>query len=110
MTSSTTTTTTDPKNENIMQEIFAMDDYWVRAHDCEDPNDTFEQYIQLNLSNPMNAVKVLDTCKCCERHQKNRPHKLGKINEMPGSPYHFNKSCTCQCRHLSRFICRAFID
>jgi hypothetical protein len=96
---------TSTSENNDIQNICKIISAWE-----QDGGETFKEFLQLNISNPMHAVKVLNTCKCCERHKKNRPSKLEKINEMPGSPYQFNKSCSCQCRHLSRFICRAFID
>ena len=99
------------KNDIIIKEMIYMANLWKRSLCCQDPNNTFEEYIRLNISNPMNAVKILDTCKCCERHQKKRPHQLKKWKEFPSTPYKFNNYyCTCQCRQLSRFICRAFID
>ena len=105
------TPNSNKKNDIIIKEMIALSNLWKRPLCCQDPNNTFEEYIRLNISNPMNAVRVLDTCKCCERHQKNRPHKLKKWKEFPGSPYNFNNYyCSCQCRQLSRFICRAFID
>ena len=78
---------------------------------ARDLNYTFEDFLLLNISNPIHAVKVLDTCKCCERHQRCRPKELKKYIEQPSS----QKTeeiiiCDCPCRHLSRFICRTFVD
>ena len=72
---------------------------------------TFEDFLVLNVSNPIHAVKVLDTCKCCERHQRCRPKELKKYFEEPSRPKTAEIIfCDCPCRHLSRFICRTFVD
>ncbi len=97
---------TSSKNNDVNKIIETLNKWY----NC--PEITFDKYIQLNLSNPMNAIKVLDTCKCCHRHQINRPDKLKKY-ESPPDKLHSIKgfgSCQCECRHMSRHICRAFID
>ncbi len=56
--------------------------------------------------------KKLDTlvlCKCCERHNINKPTTM-----IPWIELDFNitqdKPCNCSCRHVARFICRQFED
>ena len=72
---------------------------------------TFEDFLLLNVSNPIHAVKVLDTCKCCKRHQRCRPKELKKYIEQPTCQKREEIiNCDCPCRHLSRFICRTFVD
>ena len=64
------------------------------------------------------AFSILNNCKCCERHQQNRPKKFeiwNKNNEQQ-EPLPKIKSkelqisqlnaCSCDCRHLSRWLCR----
>ena len=49
-------------------------------------------------------VKQLDKCKCCLRHQKNKP--LDIFNPNLGTervyPVHMRCNCECICRHFSR--------
>ena len=51
---------------------------------------------------------ILNTCiacKCCEKHQLNKPKKLKLWEE---TEFHFTQhiDCPCTCRHLSRWMCR----
>ena len=50
-------------------------------------------------------IKILALCKCCTRHQIDKPKTLIKWNEtiFHGTQY---CDCLCSCRHISRFICR----
>ena len=56
------------------------------------------------LSNK-NILTTLNACKCCDRHQKNKPHTLYNYIEQ-GVPLNQNVTCPCMCRHMARFICR----
>ena len=44
-------------------------------------------------------------CRCCERHQINKPTKFVPWVELPfhGTQY---TPCECSCRHDARIICR----
>lgn len=61
------------------------------------PGNTWEQ-----------KLDFLNTCKCCTKHQNGRPKKLTPW--VGTNPYRkrliSRKKCTCNCRHLARFICR----
>lgn len=48
---------------------------------------------------------TLNKCKCCPKHQFNRPTKLVVWYELPTN---LNKFiiCNCDCRHMARMICR----
>lgn len=68
-------------------------------HDCIEsvPGDTYQT-----------KLDFLSKCKCCKRHQINKPFIFFSWVD---TPFKFNKSndnCTCDCRHVSRFICRQF--
>ena len=53
-------------------------------------------------------IKTLNTCNCCERHQKDKPNKLEKYFETTfKNGGEIKYPCNCKCRQLSRFICRA---
>ena len=51
------------------------------------------------------VLKTLNACKCCAKHQINKPK-----NMEPWIETEFNftqdRTCKCPCRHLARFICR----
>lgn len=53
------------------------------------------------------VLRVLNLCKCCDRHQINRPNKLKKWIELDINNNQENHICECNCRHLARYICRA---
>jgi len=48
-------------------------------------------------------------CKCCERHQLNKPTTMALWVdiELHGTQH---TPCKCKCRHIARFICRQFDD
>ena len=71
---------------------------------------SFEQHLLSTVDNPHNALAILNTCDCCDRHNINKPtHVTDKINNNYNI-FKFDNSCncTCKCRHISRFICRSF--
>ena len=57
------------------------------------------------------AFKFLQGCKCCFSHQLKRPKLMKKGNEVSHSLlFHkrkIQKNCKCDCRHLSRWMCRS---
>ena len=61
---------------------------------------------------PIEAEKQfehLSNCKCCNRHQINRPQCLEIWNETPHSiADRSQQHCICDCRHKLRFICRDY--
>lgn len=54
------------------------------------------------------VLKTLNACKCCQRHQINKPKNLSYVGDQYWGEYNWYKTnnCKCNCRHLSRFICR----
>ena len=55
------------------------------------------------------------SCKCCTRHQTNRPSKLEPWIETDPDTFsvklhHVGPECKCNCRHMARFICRQVDD
>jgi len=62
-----------------------------------------EKYANKELR--VKLVDILSGCKCCDRHQINRPNKFESWVDTK-----FNNTCDtdceCKCRHFSRFICR----
>ena len=52
-------------------------------------------------------LNFLNMCNCCERHKINKPFVFTFWNETPFNNTH-NYNCDCDCRHVSRFICRLY--
>ncbi len=55
-------------------------------------------------------VKQLDKCKCCLRHQDNRPPDIlhSNLGTKKVYPYHMRCNCKCMCRHFSRQLVSSF--
>jgi hypothetical protein len=53
-----------------------------------------------------NFIKQLYDCKCCKRHQSKKPTNVNDNFCFPINEQDKNYSCKCNCRHLSRFLCR----
>ena len=52
------------------------------------------------------VLKVFSSCRCCDRHQINRPNKLEKWVELTSNRIRPEIKCACRCRHNSRWLCR----
>lgn len=66
----------------------------------------FIEYVPGNTY--QDKIDFLYRCNCCERHRINKPFIFFKWVD---TPFNFNKpsyNCKCNCRHISRFICRQF--
>tara|TARA_Y100000389_G_C17463838_1_gene523845 strand:+ start:3717 stop:4196 length:480 start_codon:yes stop_codon:yes gene_type:complete len=65
-----------------------------------------------SITDPEYFCKILATCTCCERHQKNRPKHFNDFETLSDdsnanySPFNRDFECICSCRHDSRFIIR----
>tara|TARA_B100001093_G_scaffold466030_1_gene484146 strand:+ start:45 stop:512 length:468 start_codon:yes stop_codon:yes gene_type:complete len=53
------------------------------------------------------TLKILNMCKCCERHQIKRPKTLTKWVDIELNNNWQHHICECECRHLARYICRS---
>ena len=48
-------------------------------------------------------LEEFSKCKCCKRHQTNRPCKVEELStDVALNDY---KDCKCDCRHASRILC-----
>ena len=67
---------------------------------------TYSLFYKNRILNRRDVLNTFSACKCCERHQINKPTILSKWEDktVPFSQY---TPCDCSCRHLSRWICRA---
>lgn len=69
------------------------------------------------------ALEILKNCMCCARHQINKPFSPDHLDQLESGPknkkqkvdyefdaimksYFKNETCKCNCRHLSRWLCR----
>lgn len=50
-------------------------------------------------------LSTFTACKCCERHQENKPDGSSVWQETDFI-WREKGNCNCECRHLSRFLCR----
>jgi len=50
-------------------------------------------------------LSTFTACKCCERHQQNKPDGSSVWEETEFN-WREKANCNCECRHLSRFLCR----
>jgi hypothetical protein len=56
-------------------------------------------------------ITELRQCKCCERHQTNRPTTFAPLEETQFKPPQSKMNeCNCTCRHIIRMICRQHPD
>jgi len=52
------------------------------------------------------AIKTLNLCKCCDRHQVDKPFSFVKWVEKQYQNNGIGYNCRCPCRHQARMICR----
>tara|TARA_B110000971_G_C19775612_1_gene392873 strand:- start:103 stop:519 length:417 start_codon:yes stop_codon:yes gene_type:complete len=88
-----------------VQEFRKMIDFACWPCDFGAEMKTYNLFYKNRILNRQDVLNTLSACKCCERHQKNKPNVLSKWEEttIPLSQY---TPCNCCCRHLSRWICR----
>ena len=73
----------------------------------------FEDLIRVNSNKDERTwfMREMSNCKCCEKHQQNKPTLSDYLNGHPGN-YPENNSidetchCSCKCRSFARFLCR----
>lgn len=78
----------------------------------------YEDYIDIILDETTNferifMMEVLNTCKCCNRHQTKKPslnqYLNGFVPNYSTTPY-IKNNCKCNCRSFARYLCRAQND
>ena len=52
------------------------------------------------------VFNIFISCKCCKRHQMNRPKTFTRWIEREFNNTQNVHSCMCSCRNLSRWLCR----
>ena len=79
---------------------------------------TFYNALEKRFYDPDYTIRMLNTCKCCKRHQTHRPiylhlyHEREEFDDWPNRSQEeqeeSRKECSCICRHASRWLCRKF--
>ena len=103
---------------------FQTAEYWLRNFSYADHFGLiravdFQEYLWLNTTKEERLwfLYELNKCKCCKRHQINRPTVVDYVNlhdgqyeyiEKIGEHDNIDRDCACSCRHLCRQIC--FLD
>ena len=65
-------------------------------------------------SEPEHSINILSKCDCCIRHNTNKPESLSWEKMWAGTftrdgvKHYSCATCTCPCRHYSRWIIRTF--
>ncbi len=72
-------------------------------------NDLLCHYcIDGQVMNPREMLAVCASCKCCERHQTDRPGVLQFARYVRGDPSqngnNDHRTCRCPCRNMARFL------
>lgn len=72
--------------------------------------DSFIAFLKDKLNDKEKIVEVLSNCKCCQRHQKNKPKHINdwKLNFRPKEEPK-KIICYCNCRQYSRMICSSVL-
>lgn len=86
-------------------EIIKMIEFACRPCKLGPEIKTYNIFYKNRILNRRDVLNTFSACKCCEKHQKNKPTVLSKWEDKI-IPLSQHISCECSCRHLSRFICR----
>lgn len=65
----------------------------------------YSLYYRNRIINNKDVLATFNACKCCDRHQKNKPNVLASWQDID---FHGTQDtpCYCCCRHGARFLCR----
>lgn len=65
----------------------------------------YEKCQEIDGESWQDKIDTLNKCNCCEKHQYNKPFRFEIWKELP---FHNDQTrdCLCDCRHMSRMICR----
>lgn len=81
-----------------------------------DDDVSFWDVLEEKCVDPERSLEVLAKCRCCKRHQINKPVVLGnELRQQSVAHYDhdekqvlLNYICNCPCRHYARWIARTF--
>ena len=69
---------------------------------------SYKLFYRNRILNSYDVLTTMNACKCCARHQINKPKKLSHWSELQFNDTQ-HTGCKCNCRHLSRFLCRVIL-
>lgn len=97
-------------NELPLKAVHFKLDSLSKEYISEYNSESFITFLKYNLNDKEKLVNVLSKCKCCSRHQKNRPNHIHDW-ELKFNPKEETKkySCKCCCRQYSRMICSSIL-
>jgi len=86
-----------------------LEDIAIVYDNTSENYDKFEDVLNEYIMDHNLYIQTLLTCKCCDRHQENKPEYLQELINPHFNNTQLNEShCRCPCRHYSRAICRAY--
>ena len=103
----------------VLSQYYFLHQEFTRHH-LADNYVSFGDILQEKCMDHEQSLKVLSKCRCCKRHQINKPVDLNHYslgNEIIQSLGHYeyedkqvllNYICNCPCRHYARWIVRIF--
>tara|TARA_B100000035_G_scaffold314780_1_gene332235 strand:+ start:3560 stop:3973 length:414 start_codon:yes stop_codon:yes gene_type:complete len=65
----------------------------------------YSLFYQNKILKNNDVLTTLNACKCCVKHQNNKPKNMAPWIETEFHDTQYT-DCNCPCRHLARFICR----
>ena len=71
-------------------------------------NDAIDNFKKDLKENGSEYLSKLSECKCCDRHQKNRPCNITDYKKYEWNGDNSSNECNCACRHYSRQIAYEF--
>ena len=69
----------------------------------------YSLFYQNKVLKNSDVLTTLNACKCCKKHQNNKPKNMAQWIEIEVNDTR-DIVCNCPCRHLARFICREVND
>ena len=99
-------------NDIPLQSIFFTIKHIQTIFNNENNNDYLDLIIKLtSYDERIKMMKILNTCNCCHRHNKNKPtleQYISKYVPMYSTSNNMNiYNCKCFCRIFTRSLCHA---
>lgn len=111
------------KRLNHLTKIYNNDSDSHYRHHTERQYGCFVDLLNNHVNDHLHLLNGLNKCKCCPRHEINRPQVVthsesntGEIILAPPFRTRYEESsmidneCSCRCRHGMRWICRSYAD
>lgn len=100
----------DPDYYDMMREYYDLIRMEHRRDEGLARRALLESFKEIPGDSWTEKIEHLNKCKCCDRHQYERPIILAPwdeetINDIPWTW----RGCKCSCRHSARMICRQMV-